>query len=369
MKEIALIIDSLDKSFSEEGINGGGNKVSRHLVLEWAKNPEINLDVYSSKSSVNNLDGVREIINSDWHLYGEGEQFFSQLKELLNGKNYDAVIFNDIFAEEGHLILNCNSLPYRYSNCKNFLLSIILKFLKRKKIAVQKRFLQNKNRKFFAVSNIVKEDYAKNFGIPYENIFTAYPGVEMPMQDYQKKKNSVFTFGIVNSGGYNKGIYTLISSLKLLKRTQIPFKLKLIYPKYNNDSFFKFYLKLNRLEDEVEILEFQKNMTDFYNSIDCLLLPSFSEAFGLVVLEAASFSTPSIVSSTSGVSEIILDKENGFLFSMKNNRKKNLFKKMKEVINLKKEKPDEFEKVQKNAHETAQKYSWKNFADSIANNL
>ena len=126
---------------------------------------------------------------------------------------------------------------------------------------------------------------------------------------------------------------------------------------------------MNRLENDIEILEFQKDMTDFYTSTDCLLLTSFTEAFGLVVLEAAGFSTPSIVSSTSGVSEIIFDKENGFLFSMKNNRKKNLFKKMKEVINLKKEKPDEFEKIQKNAYETAKKYSWKNFADTIANNL
>ena len=369
MKEIALIIDSLDKSFSEEGIKGGGNRVSRHLILEWAKNPEINLDVYSSKSSVSQLDGVRQIINLDWHLYGEGEQFFSQLKELLNNKNYDAVIFNDIFSAEGHLILNCNSLPYRYDNCKNFLSSTVLKFLKRKKIAVQKKFLQNKNRKFFAVSNIVKEDYAKNFGIPHENIFTAYPGVELPSKSHEQKDNQIFTFGMVNSGGYNKGVYTLISSLSLLKRAKIPFRLKLIYPKYNNDSFFKVYIKLNRLENDIEILEFQKDMTDFYTSTDCLLLTSFTEAFGLVVLEAAGFSTPSIVSSTSGVSEIIFDKENGFLFSMKNNRKKNLFKKMKEVINLKKEKPDEFEKIQKNAYETAKKYSWKNFADTIANNL
>ena len=50
-----------------------------------------------------------------------------------------------------------------------------------------------------------------------------------------------------------------------------------------------------------------------YNAADLLLSPSRTEAFGLVVAESAACGTPSVGFENTGVSEIIIHKETGYL--------------------------------------------------------
>ena len=50
-----------------------------------------------------------------------------------------------------------------------------------------------------------------------------------------------------------------------------------------------------------------------YNAADLILAPSRTEAFGLVVAEAAACGTPSVGFENTGVSEIILQKKTGYL--------------------------------------------------------
>ena len=49
---------------------------------------------------------------------------------------------------------------------------------------------------------------------------------------------------------------------------------------------------------------------------EVLLLPSLSETFGLVILEAWSAGTPVLCSGTSGARALVRDRENGCLFSL-----------------------------------------------------
>ncbi|MGM8228751.1 glycosyltransferase family 4 protein [Cellvibrio sp. ARAG 10.3] len=55
------------------------------------------------------------------------------------------------------------------------------------------------------------------------------------------------------------------------------------------------------------------NLASFYNSGDILLLPSRSEGFGLVALEAQSCGIPVVASNVSSLPEIVLDGVTGFL--------------------------------------------------------
>lgn len=55
-----------------------------------------------------------------------------------------------------------------------------------------------------------------------------------------------------------------------------------------------------------------------YSAADLCIIPSRQEAFGLVCLEAAACNTPSVVSSDTGLTEIIKHKKNGFI-AKKNN--------------------------------------------------
>jgi len=58
-----------------------------------------------------------------------------------------------------------------------------------------------------------------------------------------------------------------------------------------------------------------------YTRSDVIVLPSIQEGFGLVVIEAWLYKKPAIVSSGAGVSELIVQGENGYTFDPKNPEK------------------------------------------------
>ena len=55
-----------------------------------------------------------------------------------------------------------------------------------------------------------------------------------------------------------------------------------------------------------------KKLYDLLFSTDFLLLPTRAEGFGIVFCEANAFGVPAITSDTGGISEVIIDGENGF---------------------------------------------------------
>jgi glycosyltransferase involved in cell wall biosynthesis len=69
----------------------------------------------------------------------------------------------------------------------------------------------------------------------------------------------------------------------------------------------------NGLKDKIIFTGYQNNIANFYQIIDLLVLPSFSEGLPNVVLEAMAFKIPVISTSVGGAPEIITDGQNGLL--------------------------------------------------------
>jgi len=69
----------------------------------------------------------------------------------------------------------------------------------------------------------------------------------------------------------------------------------------------------NGLKDKVIFTGYQNNIANFYQMMDLLVLPSFSEGLPNVVLEAMAFKIPVISTSVGGAPEIITDGQNGLL--------------------------------------------------------
>ncbi len=69
------------------------------------------------------------------------------------------------------------------------------------------------------------------------------------------------------------------------------------------------------VEGKVIFVGQSKEVWQYYAASDALVLPTFNEAFGLVVLEAMSSGLPVLVSSLAGASELVNDGVNGLIIN------------------------------------------------------
>ena len=119
----------------------------------------------------------------------------------------------------------------------------------------------------------------------------------------------------------------------------------------------------------LKIWDRQIDMTEFYCSSDCILLPSLSESFGLVPLEAAACCVPSVISNTSGVAEIFEDSVNSIIYDKTKFPVVNLYIAMKKMLRIYNREHEKYVELSKNAHIVAQKYNWEKFANCIYSKL
>lgn len=360
-KKLALIIISLDECFPKQGFSGGGHKVTKNLILGLIESNKFDIDIFCKKSDIQNIEGINSItvLNK--------KTFEKDLEEKIKKEKYDYILSSDILLPFANNLIHSNSSKYKSKNGKNKFIQFILKIYNSKKIKTQENNLP-KNKAVFTVSESLKQDYISNFNLDSSKIFTVYPAVDGSQEFIQPEQKQNFTIGSMAGGGLNKGGYLLLLALSQLPKS-CKLKAKIIFPKIKKAFFFKFIVKILRLDSMIEILPKQSDMKSFYNSIDCYVLPSLNEAFGLVVTEAASNFKPSLVSSTTGVSELIKDTENGFIFERTKNPVKNLVKKLTEISDIYFNDYEKFTQISKKAYEITQKLDWKKFTDTIINNM
>jgi glycosyltransferase involved in cell wall biosynthesis len=74
------------------------------------------------------------------------------------------------------------------------------------------------------------------------------------------------------------------------------------------------------IESRVRFLPFTENVPEFMAAIDVFVMPSYSETFGLVLIEAMSMEKPIIATSSGGVPEIVDDGLDGLLIPPRDER-------------------------------------------------
>ncbi len=361
-KKLALIVISLDECFTQKGFSGGGHKVTKKLIEGLIESELFDIDIFCKKSAVEQIVGVNSIT-----VLSNKKTFKKDLETKIKENHYDYVLSSDILLPFANNLIHSNSSKHKSKNGKNKFMQQVLKIYNAKKIKMQEQNLP-KDKAIFTVSDSLRKDYVENFGLDEGKAFACYPAVDSYLNFEPSEIKKCFTIGSIAGGGLNKGGYLLMLAMKLLPK-DLRLKARIIFPKFHKSFFFKTSVKILGLEEKIELLPKQKDMGEYYKSIDCYVLPSLNEAFGLVVTEAASNFKPSLVSSTTGVRELIKDGVNGFVFDREKNPLRNLAAKLIEITDIYFNEHYKFNEISKNANEITKTLDWKNFTTIIINNM
>ena len=115
-------------------------------------------------------------------------------------------------------------------------------------------------------------------------------------------------FGYLGSRAERKNIPSLIRAFAKLYITHPDIRLLLsINDGEDNEKINQMIIDLN-LESVIHQRVFV-DVADFYNDIDVFVLPSYSETWGMVILEAMQHGIATILTTQTGLSELLQDKK------------------------------------------------------------
>lgn len=162
-------------------------------------------------------------------------------------------------------------------------------------------------KRYIAVSKFIKSKLVKS-GIDSKKIQVIYNGVKFKDSAPRQKRRLVV--GSVGRLHPVKGFDILIKAFSLLENRRL--RLKIAGEGGELDNLKALVKELN-LEDRVEFVGFQKDVTKFLDSIDIYVQPSRSEGFGLAVVEAMSRELPIVVTPVGSLEEIVKNQETGLV--------------------------------------------------------
>ena len=181
------------------------------------------------------------------------------------------------------------------------------------------KFSVNKATKIISVSKTTKKDIVKNYGVDENKVSVIYNGFEKTVgaktsavKHSDKKlartakvklRKYILFVGTIQP---RKNLEVLIDAFSKFSQTKIDFKLVIVGKKgwLYEGPFEK--VRSMKLEDKVI---FTGHISDeeliwYYKNAFCLVLPSLYEGFGIPVLEAMSYSCPTVLSMNSSLPEI-----------------------------------------------------------------
>jgi glycosyltransferase involved in cell wall biosynthesis len=139
---------------------------------------------------------------------------------------------------------------------------------------------------------------------------------------------SDFVIGTVGRLSPEKGHELLIKAIAKIKNDKV--KLLIVGDGPLKDDLLQLTTRLG-VNNSVKLCGYDKNIRDYYEAFDLLILPSLKEGLPNVVLEAMVFGIPVISTDVGGVREIITDNENGWIIVA--GSVDSISKKLDEVVN------------------------------------
>jgi UDP-glucose:(heptosyl)LPS alpha-1,3-glucosyltransferase len=184
-------------------------------------------------------------------------------------------------------------------------------------------YKRKKYSKMIAISDMVKQDMIRWYGVPEDRITVVYNGVDIERfhprncqyREEIRKRHGIgneFLILFVSNNFRMKGLGYLIEALAEIKKEDHPaFKL-LILGRDRKEP----YLRLAKKRGILEGIVFAGSTDEpekYYGAADILVHPAFYDSFSLTVLEALASGLPVITTRTTGASGILNHGEDGFV--------------------------------------------------------
>lgn len=160
-----------------------------------------------------------------------------------------------------------------------------------------------RTQKIIAHSPLIKEELINLYGLPPEKITMIYPPVDASSFKFSPhKKSKPYKLLFPSSSHKRKGGGLLLAALKLLPADE--FELWIAGRSFLAAETF----------NNVKSLGFV-NLAEIYPQVDLMVLPSFFEPFGLVVVEALECGTPVLISKFTAAKDL-LSKDEGLILEV-----------------------------------------------------
>ena len=197
---------------------------------------------------------------------------------------------------------------------------------------------------------------------------TYYPSNNLRLNFRKKNKIKKTDIILGYAGRYakQKNIESLLNAFSKIVKNYENVHLYMVGKEINlqNKELINIISGLN-IKDKITLLNEQKNLLEFYNGIDLLVLTSHSESFPNVIAEAMLCSTP-VLASNAGCSKKIIDK---YGFVLNKNDYLSITKGLKKSINILENKKRNWKLLKKNVRlQIKKKFSIEKMANSYSKN-
>lgn len=169
------------------------------------------------------------------------------------------------------------------------------------------------------------------------------PGSGIDLQKFQPfpfSRNKTFTFLLISRLITDKGVLDYIEAVKSLTNSGFKARFQILG---SMDPEHKRGIKVSTIREWIDtnIIEYlgtTRDVRQYIQRADCIVLPSYREGTPRTLLEAASSGKPIITTDVPGCNHVVIDQYNGFLCRMKDSA--DLAEKMRQLAACDDEKLD-----------------------------
>ena len=199
--------------------------------------------------------------------------------------------------------------------------------LSRPKKDIYHKFIYRNIDHFLVITKKLYNESCIHLPIDNSKIHLLTYGIEKPSENLIVTKEKFFNQSQLDTSVFTIGVFSRIEEqkgqhlvLQAINKSNHDIQLCVIGHCMNHEYKNRLIedIQLYKLNQKVKFIDFVNMPMTYMPCFDLVVLPTYEETFGLIVVEAMLMKVPVIGSNAGGVPEIITNKHNGLLFETKN---------------------------------------------------